>query len=187
MRRDGTVARAAHLNSGNRTEAAQAKNGAHCPHGSGGLAKQAVERERRGAGRNDDGLFPFTQGNGQAVTPLAYQSINDAIEQQFQRAGHIAPITGHTQNEKVAGGKLTQKRLRPIVRQHTGAPFATRHAACTRRYVKIIDADGCDLDTIAHLAAHSGQHGGDVSLGAGTGIDYEHFHHCGFTAGRKHG
>ena len=69
--------------------------------GSSALPEEDIEGKRSRACRYDGGTFSSVQRFGDSVFAGSYQTVHDPVKQNLERAGHVSPIAGRTDDKGV--------------------------------------------------------------------------------------
>lgn len=117
------------------------------------------------------------QGKGQSAGALSYQTIDDAIEYDFQLPGHVAPVTGGSYYQHIAAVDGRKYLLGSVFGQYALTGFTAGHTAGTGSYLKFGYKDGGNAGSVAFGFRTNGlQHGGNIAVPARASVENQYIH-----------
>ena len=160
-----------------RFETTPAQNLLQCAHHATSLVGEDIERPHRARCRDYHAAFTLVQGlwHGEAVLP--HHAIHDAVEKQFECAGHVAPIAWRTHHQCITSLNKGEHTLGIVGRQHAFERTSALHARHARLHAQVLHPYALHLSTLrlALLLNHL-KHGGDIAANAWTCIQNQNFH-----------
>lgn len=143
------------------------------------LIVEDVEGPRRGARGHHHSSLALVEGLGEALGRFAHHAIDDAVEEQFECAGHVAPIAWSPDDESITLVDESEYALRIILGQHTlvaRAALHAPHAGAQRELLHGLHLHGGTASL--GLITDDTQHLRYDTPGPGTGVENENGHCC---------